>query len=36
VMMKRFGRAVTLGSKAPPRITGDTADGMDFDIFTGA
>ncbi len=36
VMMKRFARAVTLGSKAPPRITGDTADGMDFDIFTGA
>jgi hypothetical protein len=36
VMMKRFARTVTLGSKAPERITGNTAEGMDFDIFSGA
>lgn len=36
IMMKRFGRTVLLGNRAPPRATGSTAEGIDFDVFTGA
>jgi len=36
VMMKRAGRAVTLGSQVAARDTTGVAAGTDFDVFTGA
>lgn len=36
VMMKRFGRAVQLGGQRIRMQTGTVAEGLDFDVFTGA
>jgi phage terminase large subunit-like protein len=35
LMMKRYARAVGLGSVQTPRQTAEVADGVDFDPFTG-
>lgn len=34
-MARRFGQPVQLGSKAPKRRTGEIAQGLDFDVFSG-
>jgi phage terminase large subunit-like protein len=36
IMMKRFGRTVTLGSHVAARTSGDVAEGVNFDAFAGA